>query len=194
MLDKSVPHIPVVMVNYDATNFPEFSLPEGYSFRFYEQGLEEAWCKLQLETGQVASIEVIRERFQTEFGNEKEKLAKRCLFVQTANEEIVGTAMLWNGDTFGELASRIHWVAVLDTHGGKGIAKALLTKIHSLNKNDFVYLTTQTGSYQAIYLYQKFGFIKYIGETPLNWKTTNFLEQNEKAWQIIESKISEHKH
>ncbi|MBC1814359.1 N-acetyltransferase, partial [Listeria booriae] len=93
MLDKSVPHIPVIMVNYDATNFPEFSLPEGYSFRFYEQGLEEAWCKLQLETGQVAAIEVIRERFQTEFGNEKEKLAKRCLFVQTANEEIVGPAM-----------------------------------------------------------------------------------------------------
>ncbi|AIS58676.1 GNAT family N-acetyltransferase [Listeria ivanovii] len=194
MLDKSVPHLPAAMVNDDAMNYPKFSLPAGYSFRFYEDGLEEAWCQLQLETGQAVSVEAIRERFKVEFGDQKEKLAKRCVFVQASDGEIVGTAMLWDGDTFGEMKSRIHWVAVLDSHGGKGIAKALLTKILRLNKNNFVYLTTQTGSYQAIYLYQKFGFTKYTGETPKNWKTANFQKQNETAWQIIENKIIEYKH
>lgn len=50
MLDKSVPHISVIMVNHDATNYPEFHLPAGYSFCFYKDGLEEDWCRLQLET------------------------------------------------------------------------------------------------------------------------------------------------
>ncbi|MBC1438617.1 GNAT family N-acetyltransferase [Listeria innocua] len=193
MLDKSVPHISVAMVNHSSTKYPEFSLPEGYSFRFYRDGLEEDWCRLQLETGQVPSLESIRMRFNTEFGNEKEKLAKRCVFVEAPDGEIIGTAMLWDGNTFGEMASRIHWVAVLDSHGGKGIAKALLSKILGLNKSDFVYLTTQTGSYQAIYLYQKFGFEKFVDETPENWKTENFQAENEKAWQIIENKIAEYK-
>ncbi|EJG4806606.1 GNAT family N-acetyltransferase [Listeria innocua] len=193
MLDKSVPHISVAMVNHSATKYPKFSLPEGYSFRFYRDGLEEDWCRLQLETGQVPSMESIRMRFNTEFGNEKEKLAKRCVFVEAPDGEIIGTAMLWDGNTFGEMASRIHWVAVLDSHGGKGIAKALLSKILGLNKSDFVYLTTQTGSYQAIYLYQKFGFEKFVDETPENWKTENFQAENEKAWQIIENKIAEYK-
>ncbi|EAC3243564.1 N-acetyltransferase, partial [Listeria monocytogenes] len=52
--------------------------------------------------------------------------------------------------------------------------------------------TTQTGSYQAIYLYRKFGFEKYVGKTPENWKTVNFQEEKETAWQIIENKIAEH--
>lgn len=193
MLDQSVPKISVAMVNDDAINYPEYSLPDGYFFRFYEDGLEEEWCNLQLESGQVTSLEEIHARFKTEFSGEKEKLAKRCVFVQAPNGEIVGTAMLWDGDTFGEMESRIHWVAVLDSHGGKGIAKALLSEILHLNKNDFVYLTSQTGSYQAIYLYQKFGFKKYLGKTPVNWKKANFQAENEKAWEIIENKIAEHK-
>ncbi|HAM1485012.1 TPA: GNAT family N-acetyltransferase [Listeria monocytogenes] len=192
MLDKSVPHISVIMVNHDATNYPEFHLPAGYSFCFYKDGLEEDWCRLQLETGQVLSMDSIRARFETEFGNEKEKLTKRCIFVKAPNGEIIGTAMLWDGNTFGKMESRIHWVAVLDSHGGKGIAKALLSKILGLNKSKFVYLTTQTGSYQAIYLYWKFGFEKYVGKTPENWKTVNFQEEKETAWQIIENKIAEH--
>lgn len=173
MLDKSVPHISVVMVNHDATNYPEFCLPAGYSFCFYKEGLEEDWCKLQVETGQVPSMDSIRARFETEFGNEKEKLAKRCVFVEAPNGEIIGTAMLWDGNTFGKMESRIHWVAVLDSHGGKGIAKALLSKILGLNKSKFVYLTTQTGSYQAIYLYKKFGFEK------IHWKNTGKLENSQ---------------
>ncbi|MBC6118095.1 GNAT family N-acetyltransferase [Listeria innocua] len=193
MLDKSVPHISVIMVNHDATNYPEFRLPEGYSFCFYKDGLEEDWCRLQLETGQVPSMDSIRTRFETEFGNEKEKLAKRCVFVEAPDGKIIGTAMLWDGNTFGKMESRIHWVAVLDSHGGKGIAKALLSKILGLNKSKFVYLTTQTGSYQAIYLYQKFGFEKYVGKMPENWKTVNFQEEKETAWQIIENKIAEYK-
>lgn len=131
MLDKSVPHISVIMVNHDATNYPEFHLPAGYSFCFYKDGLEEDWCRLQLETGQVLSMDSIRARFETEFGNEKEKLTKRCIFVKAPNGEIIGTAMLWDGNTFGKIESRIHWVAVLDSHGGKGIAKALLS-VHTL--------------------------------------------------------------
>ncbi|EAE6587536.1 N-acetyltransferase [Listeria monocytogenes] len=192
MLDKSVPHISVIMVNHDATNYPEFHLPAGYFFCFYKDGLEEDWCRLQLETGQVLSMDSIRARFETEFGNKKEKLTKRCIFVKAPNGEIIGTAMLWDGNTFGKIESRIHWVAVLDSHGGKGIAKALLSKILGLNKSKFVYLTTQTGSYQAIYLYRKFGFEKYVGKTPENWKTVNFQEEKETAWQIIENKIAEH--
>ncbi|MBO8944978.1 GNAT family N-acetyltransferase [Listeria monocytogenes] len=192
MLDKSVPHISVIMVNHDATNYPEFHLPAGYFFCLYKDGLEEDWCRLQLETGQVLSMDSIRARFETEFGNEKEKLTKRCIFVKAPNGEIIGTAMLWDGNTFGKMESRIHWVAVLDSHGGKGIAKALLSKILGLNKSKFVYLTTQTGSYQAIYLYRKFGFEKYVGKTPENWKTVNFQEEKETAWQIIENKIAEH--
>lgn len=191
MLDKSVPHISVAMVNHDATNYPAFHLPADILF----VSIKKDWKKIGVDCNQKPVKFPLWKVFALVLKRNlemKEKLAKRFVFVQAPNGELIGTAMLWDGDTFGEMASRIHWVAVLDSHGGKGIAKALLSKILGINKNDFVYLTTQTGSYQAIYLYQKFGFEKYIGKTPEKWKTADFQDENETAWQIIENKIAEH--
>lgn len=78
--------------------------------------------------------------FEMEFGNEKEKLVKCCVFVEVLNGEIIGMVMFWDGNIFGEMVSWIYWVVVFDLYGGKGIVKVLLFKIFGLNKSSFVYL------------------------------------------------------
>lgn len=58
---------------------------------------------------------------------------------------------------------------------------------------DFLYLVTQTWSYKAIRLYEKFGFLPYKGPKPVNWKSDDFDAENLRAWNIIEEKIAEYR-
>ena len=111
--------------------------------------------------------------------------------------KVVATASLWNGDTFGETLHRIHWVAVHPEHHGKGLAKALLTKLMTLyNQLEYqgvIYLVTQTWSYKAINIYEKFGFTPYKGIKPINWYYDDYETKNVEAWDLIHQNISEYK-
>ena len=63
----------------------------------------------------------------------------------------------------------------------------------------YVYLTSQTWSYQALSLYAGFGFRPYFGEKPENWLSVNLASQdrepwdyeakNREAWAMIREKI-----
>jgi N-acetylglutamate synthase-like GNAT family acetyltransferase len=111
--------------------------------------------------------------------------------------EVAACGSLWHGEHFGKQLWRIHWIATKSNYQGKGLIKALLTKLldiyDELGFDGFVYLTSQTWSYKAINLYSKFGFMPYKGEKPQNWITENYDSENNKAWQIIDCKIAEYK-
>ena len=200
MLDKSIPYYPISMIKTDTKDYPHFSLPEGYSFSLYREGDEKEWARLECELGQFENIEEGIEIFKKEFITDHNLDPKeRILFVKSSDNKIVATAALWNGIYLGKEEDRVHWIAVSDECAGKGIAKAMLSKIldmyNELGKKGFVYLWTGTWNYPAISIYRRFGFSEYNGEiNPLtNDKEDAFLNDNQKAISIVDKKIAEYK-
>lgn len=193
-----MPYIKVLMVKNNPTEYPEYNLPSGYSYTYYKKGYEEDWAKLQVVLKQIDTIEEALNYFNNEFLVSKNELYKKALFVKDCTGNIIATASLWEGNHFGDIYQRVHWVAVDADHQGKGIAKALLTEIfgifNKLDYEDFVYLITQTWSYRAINIYLKFDFEPYKGPKPENWPGTDeeFIRKNELAWKLIMEQINEY--
>ncbi|MGF7144555.1 hypothetical protein HNQ56_002986 [Anaerotaenia torta] len=46
-LDRSIPHIGVLMEKYDTESYPKFDLPQGCRYAKYKRGYEKQWAKLQ---------------------------------------------------------------------------------------------------------------------------------------------------
>lgn len=198
MLDKSLPYYGVIMVKTDTNIYPNFPLPEGFTLCGYQPGFEQFWADIMLATQQTDSLAEGLAIFQKDFLSRKDLLATQCLFVLDSAGRAVATASLWHGQHFGAELPRIHWVAVSPEAEGKGLAKALLSRLceiyNALGYHDFLYLCSQTWSYPAIHLYTTFGFRPYMGEEPINWKTSgeSFSIESKKAWDIIKEKISVH--
>ena len=195
MLDKSLPYHPLIMTKTDTENYPHYDLPEGYSFRFYKEGDEMHWVRLECALGQFDTEEAGLRVFSKEFlENQRLSLSERMLFVLDPAGKAVATAALWDGDFLGEILPRLHWVAVSDECAGKGIAKAMLSRLfalyHALGYEGFLYLRTGTQNYPAIGIYRKFGFLPYLGtRSPFeNIVDADFAEKNRAAWAAVEEK------
>ena len=200
MIDKSLPFYSVVLCKKDTENYPHYSLPEGYSFSLYRAGDEESWAELECSVGQFDSQEKALAGFRDQFVNgQRLKVEERMVFVRNPNGKCVATASLWDGDNFGEILPRFHWLVVSDECVGLGIAKALFTRLfdmyNELGFGGFVYLITATHYYPAIGIYKKFGFDFYRGErSPFGHiDDEKFATQNPKAIELIESKLLEYK-
>ncbi|NLD87171.1 MAG: GNAT family N-acetyltransferase, partial [Clostridiales bacterium] len=148
MLDKSIPFYGVLMIKHDTDSYPCYALPEGYKFLGYRNGLEMEWARIEYELGQIDTFEKALEVFRREFPGTEEHLSKHCFFIESPSGDIAAIASLWHGDSFGEDYPRVHWVAVDEKYQGKGLAKALLTKLmdvyHEHGHTLPLYLVTQT--------------------------------------------------
>ena len=199
MIDKTLPKIQIALYKTDTKEYPKHDLPEGYSFCFYKKGDEVEWAKIECSIGQFASIDEGIESFKREFlQNPILTPEERLFFVKDENGEYVATAALWDGMYLGKKEQRVHWVAVSDKCAGKGIAKALLTRIldlyNELGFEGLIYLITATWYYPAISIYKKFGFNEYSGTKSLSDKLTDeeFVARNTTAITLINQKLSEY--
>ena len=158
-LDRSLPHIGVIMEKTDTDAYPRVDLAEGYRFAPFRTGFERQWARLQCEVGQLDSQGEAEEVFINEFLRGKgtdwtkrtdraqavvpahtpltaypcyEQMQRRVLFVADASGCVVGTGALWPGRHFGEARQRLHYVAVHPAHQGQGIAKAIVSQLLDL--------------------------------------------------------------
>lgn len=199
MIDRKIPFFPILMVKRDMDVFPDCALHPDYEFSFYtpETGKED-WIEVQFSSEQIENRAEIGNLFDAEFMTDPEKLSDQMLFVrEKATKKPVATAALWYGNPFGYDQMRIHWVATDTAHQGKGLCRAMLSRLmkryHELHMTGDVYLLSQTFSYAAISIYQDFGFERYLGEEPVNWHVDNFEESQKTAWAIIDEKIASYK-
>jgi ribosomal protein S18 acetylase RimI-like enzyme len=226
-LDRSLPHIGVIMEKYDTESYPVFDLPKGYSFAKYKRGYEKQWAQLQYEVEETDTLEEAELAFKREFLDGKsmdwinkannrtettniedslffDQMYERMTFIVDDRDKVVGTGCVWGGKMFGKELQRLHWIAVSPEHQGKGLAKALVSKLldiyNELDYSGYIHLTSQTWSYKALNIYMKFGFKPYFGEKPQNWNAVNltsgnfepwdYNEKNIEAWNIIYEKIN----
>lgn len=194
MQDRTVPFFPVLMEKLDTQVYPRHDLPQGYAFCAYEPGMEADWCRLVHEVGPVDSAAAARKIFEEEFLPYPGELRRRCLFVRDPQGEKVATASLWHGNHFGKTLQRVHWVMVSQKAQGKGLAKALLTRLLDIYNAEgfsgYLYLTSETWSYKAMNIYEKFGFLPYMGPKPAQWPCGDFEETAVQAWRIIHEKLA----
>jgi len=157
-------NVSVAMVRRDLENVPRHPWPEGYRLRGFQNGDEKIWLELQRSSDLFTDF--TGESFQTSFGRNGEEHARRITFLCSNGGKPIGTAAAWYDDKYGRADyGRIHWVAIVPSHQGKGLAKPymsdLLRRMSELG-HQCAYLTTGTARVPAISLYLQFGFVPEI--------------------------------
>lgn len=193
MLDKSIPYESVLMVRGEDAAYPRAALPGGFEFRAYRDGYENHWAEVVASVGMAENREKALELFTREFMGDPDEARRSCLFVFDG-EVAAAVASLWYGDHFGFRLDRVHWVAARPEYQGRGLVKALMTRLLDLHRESGrgggVCLVTQTWSWRAVNLYMKYGFEPYLGEKPAMWQRDGYDERNAGAWSLILDKIN----
>ncbi len=162
MLDKSVPYKHVLMRRPAGHPLPSWSLPDGYSFAFYQPGDERDWALIETSVLEFPhSVDALL-YFQDDFRSYPHELGRRTLFVVAPDGTKVGTGSAWFGYTGTRRDPWLDWIGVRPECQGLGLGKAIAARVLSLEieieGDRDVYLHTQTWSHKAIKIYQKIGF------------------------------------
>lgn len=164
MLDKSIPYKRIIMkLDYEKNlSYDENTLPQGYFFKMYEEGLEKEWAKTETKVLEFENEDKALSYFTKDLIPYKEQLQKRMVFVMKEENVAVANACAWYIDYKGIHQAQVHYVAVRPEYQGFGIGKAVFKKALSLfpiyEPGQDIYLHTQTWSYKAIKMYLKMGF------------------------------------
>jgi GNAT superfamily N-acetyltransferase len=154
----------VIMLRENLEHIPEFAFPAGYSLRWYEPGDEESWLRIHLAAD--VHNRITPELFARQFGADARLLHERQCHLIDACGAAIGTATAWFNDNFhGAQIGRVHWVAILPEHQGRGLSKPLMTavcrRLRELG-HDRAYLATLIRLERAVRLYLRFGFAPWI--------------------------------
>lgn len=199
MIDNSTPYYTVILTKSDTQSYPRFALPDGYEFVFYQKGDELKWANLELSLGQFSSAAQGLEFFKRDFLDGQALSPKeRTIFVKDPDGDYIATGSLWNGYFNGEICQKLHWIAVSDKCVGRGIAKALTSRLldlyNELGFSGFIYLVTGSRYYPAINIYRKFGFKEYISNhcPTSDMSDEQFVRETAAAIGIIDQKLSQY--
>ena len=170
--------IPVVMIHHDIVMAPQTTpFTKQYYCVPYQFGDAEMWSQLQTSTDSFAIKHDALVYFEKEFGGDEAALKSNCFFLKNVQGQYIGSAMAWHSHhPFDQSYGRLHWVVIHPDHRGKGLGKKLVSFTLNKLKSDYskVYLTTQTTSLRAIYIYLDFGFRPSIKN-----------DQDVRAWTLI---------
>ncbi|CAN5590746.1 GNAT family N-acetyltransferase [soil metagenome] len=180
-MDRSVEHIGLRMFRPNLDDVPVVALPAGYSIRLYRDGDRENWAKIETSAGEFSTLDRGLEAFDHDFGSDIPEVKRRMLFLEADGVGPIGTTTAWFGEFRGETIGLVHWVALKSEYHGRGLANPLLAAALGLMStfDTSANLQTQTTSWRAIGLYQKFGFQR-VDET----------EDHHRGWAIVDECLS----
>ncbi len=174
MLDRSVPYYNILMKRNAGIPVQHYDLPEGYSFKMYEEGNEKDWAAIEVSVLEYIDEQAALNKFK-KFMAITDETKRRVCFIVAPNNEIVGTASIWWEYSGQRRDPWVNYVAIKPQYQGKGLSKALISHILELSLiiegDRNVYLHTQTWSHIAVRLYQSFNF--EITEEPNLYKYKN---------------------
>lgn len=161
-------NLPLTMVRGNLEGIPNYRLPAGYSLRGYRPGDEEHWRQIHLLADRYSII--TPDLFTLEFGREGSVLAERQFYLLDLQQAVIGTATAWyDHDFHGQDYGRVHWVAIVPQHQGRGLARPLMAAVCCRLRDlghERAYLRTSSARLPAIRLYLRFGFIPSLDGVP----------------------------
>ena len=97
MLDKSIPYKNIIMrMPYDKVQSqPEPVLPDGFSFRFFQEGDEKHWARIETSVLEFADEASAERYFTRDYLPCLDDLKHRCVFVLNRDKLPVATATAW---------------------------------------------------------------------------------------------------
>ena len=155
-----------LMFKISLDNISEVSLPEGYSFAFYQDGDEKSWIDIEVSSNEAINVVEGQEAWNEYYAINKDKLYDRLLFIvdNNTNEKIATATAYFNTWTNDEKEGFLHFVAIKKEYQGKKLAKSLIT--HTLNQLKKLgykeaFISTQTTTWLAAKLYLDLGAYPY---------------------------------
>ncbi|HOF18706.1 MAG TPA: GNAT family N-acetyltransferase [Phycisphaerae bacterium] len=157
---QAMEYLKLVMVRPHLDAIPQHALPAGYTMRRFGEGDRATW--LAIQQASETHITITEKTFDDNFGGDQLALPRRGFFLVAPDGTDVGTITAWYDRKYHGLPwGRIHWVAIVPAHRGKGLAKPMLSvamnRLRSLGHRRAI-LGTQTPRLAAIKVYLDFGF------------------------------------
>ncbi len=153
-------YISVTMIRDNLEHSPQFHFPAGYTTRWYQDGDEELWLKIQRASEDY--IEITHELFMEWHGDHLSKLKDRMFFLLDSEMNAIGTATAWFIDEYKrKLYGRVGWVAIIPRMRGRGLSAPMTTVLCNRLRDlghERAYLTTSTVRFPAVRLYWGVGF------------------------------------
>ena len=201
MLDKSIPYKNIFMEIFpDKINETcEPPLPDGFRFRFFADGDESHWARIESAVLEFDSAEKAGSYFTQNYLPFADLLKKRCVFIVNAQDIPVATATAWFANSIAGYQPSLHWVAVHPDYQGAGLGKAIIQKtlkiFSEIDRGKSVMLHTQTWSHKAVKIYSDLGFVMLpdsdaaIRNTDKNKPASS--NDFQEALQILREKLDE---
>lgn len=160
--DRRIKYYPLLMER-SLEEIPDYTLPDGFSFSFYDASSRDAWIDIEMSAGECVSREEGLRYWNEYFEPRKDELSRRMVFVENSvGEKIATGTMLYDiktGDDGRE--AWLHWVAVRKDFQGRGLSRPLISYLLSLMRisgYNSVKLSTHTWANLACRLYMDMGF------------------------------------
>ena len=133
-------------------------LTNDYNFRYLYRTELEIWKSLPFDSDYTEANKLyMADYYNRAYKIRENEFYAKCVVVCNKDNEIIGSCFLWKLD---EKINTLHWLKIKKEYEGKGIGRALISKVlENIEEIDLpVFLHTQPGSYRAIKLYCDFGF------------------------------------
>ena len=178
--DHRIKYYELLLRRSNLENLPEYLLPEGYRFVFYQPGDRDEWISIEKSAKEFETYEQGMESWNRYYEGKDEDLVRRMVFIENNEGQKVATASAYY-DIYGNDKSMdgwLHWVAVRREYQGKGLAKPLIYHTLQIMRNlgySAAKVHTQTTTWLACRIYLDFGFVP-VEEN---------MQDSQRGWQII---------
>lgn len=175
--DSRIRYVELEFIRDDLSSIPDYALPEGYRFTFYQHGDRDTWIDIEKSAKEFSSYEQGLESWNRYYCGKEDSLPDRMVFIETDSGEKVATATAYY-DIYGRDKSGagwLHWVAVRREYQGRGLAKPLIAFTLGLMPGlgySHAMLSSQTNTWLACQIYLDFGFRPHpesVAENPMGW-------------------------
>lgn len=90
--DSRIRYIDLFFERDDLENIPDFPLPVGYRFAFYQPGDRDAWIAIEKSAKEFDSFDEGLKAWADYYGHAEDGLTQRMLFIENEQGEKVATA------------------------------------------------------------------------------------------------------
>ncbi|MDE7210811.1 MAG: GNAT family N-acetyltransferase [Lachnospiraceae bacterium] len=162
--DSRIRYYELLLKRDTLSDIPEYALPAGYRFVFYQDGDRDAWIAVEHSAKEFGSEEEGRGAWERYYAGHEEELASRMVFIENEAGLKVATATAFydihGRDTSG--AGWLHWVGVRREYQGLGLSKPLVSYTLQVMRGlgyTHAKIPTQTTTWLACKVYLDFGFV-----------------------------------
>lgn len=195
-IERTLKYVDLYLVNNNLNNIPDYKLPDGYRFVFFNDGDEKDWANIEMSSGEFLSFEEGIESFNHYYGEHYEELKRLCIFIENEQGEKVATSTaFYLENPVDDITGNVHWVSIKKEYQGKHLSKPLISEtLKQMSKlgHKKTLLHTQTHTWLAVKVYLDMGFEPYEMEKKyLGWQIIKKLTNHSKLANVSDIDISD---